>query len=135
MAREQSGGAKPCEICGGDHLTEEHASSNYFGTAKSELDHYFGNVIGALLINLQVRKEQGAQAIPDEELHSNLDEFIASMRTLIEKINSGTITATEEVNANMIQELITLARSIDPTREDEVTKLRERYQQIEASYK
>lgn len=103
-------------------------SKEYYGTARRELDHYFGNHIGTIILMFQARKENPSVKLKEERFMQSLEGFARGMTRILHGLENQTLKSTSEVNKNIIQEFLTTTESIqNPLDEEEINRIIEKY--------
>lgn len=111
--------------------TSQKKESDYFGTTRSELDHYYGNNILTLRILFQLKEENPNETINPEDCKKSLTKFADGLRKTLGNLQAGSIRLHKSVSEDTVKEFIELAEKVeDPSDESEINKIVERYESI-----
>lgn len=106
---------------------ESAESPKYLGTSKAELDHYFNNHIGIILLLFQLRKEK-PEEVEKNRFEGSINKFITGLKLTLARIEDGVLKETDGVDSAIIKEFILLAEEIkDPSSEEEIKPIIEKY--------
>ena len=99
-----------------DQLTEPTKLSEIsdLKRAKSLLDHYYGNQIGTIIHVIEIPGFLPHEGLSQEQnALLELNNFIAGMQEILQKIQSGEITEDDIVNSSTITTCLELAEQIN----------------------
>jgi len=88
----------------------------YKNSSRAELDHYFGNYIGAIQNYFYMAEEDPNFELPQKAIQQAFEKFIDGLRKIIKKLQEGSLQADPQINKNVLEEFIKICQNItDPT--------------------